>query len=79
MTHMAATPSSRSSKATNARRATSKQRRHQHVLDVSVRTSYAARQRQSKMFGVLAKLLLVVVVGVGLYFGIRRGVARGCC
>ena len=65
----------RTFKAANARRATAKQRRHQHVLDVSVRTTHAARQRNSKVLGVMVKLLLALATGTALYFGVRRGVA----
>ena len=72
---MAASPDPRRSKAANARRTTAKQRRHQHVLDVSVRTTHAARQRRSRLFGVVSKLLLIVGVGAGLYFGVRKGIA----
>ena len=72
---MAASPSPRGSKVANARRTTAKQRRHQHVLDVSVRTTYAAHQRKRQVLRWTAKLLLIVGVGAGIFFGIRQGVA----
>ena len=72
---MAASPNPRNSKATNARRTTAKQRRHQHVLDVSVRTTQVVRQRQHKFLSLTAKLLLALGISACLYFGIRRGIA----
>lgn len=72
---MAASPTIRSSKAVNVRRATTKQKRQQHVLDVSVRTSQVSRLRQRMLFRVFAKFLLVFVVVAALYFGARKGIA----
>ena len=63
------------SRTKNGRRTTAKQRRHQHVLDVTVRTAQAARQRQHKLLGWTVKLLLCFGVCAGLYFGIRKGIA----
>ena len=72
---MAASPNPRNPKATNARCTTARQRRHQHVLEVSVRTTQAVRQRQRKFFGLTIKLLLISVIAACLYVGVRRGIA----
>lgn len=72
---MPASPSPANPRVKNARRTTAKQRRHQHVLDVSVRTSHAARQRQHRFLAWSAKILLAVCVCAGAYFGVRKGVA----
>ena len=42
---------------------------------VTVRTTQASRQRKDWLFGLCAKLLLVVCVGTGLYLGIKKGAA----
>jgi cell division septal protein FtsQ len=72
---MAAKPRAQKSRANNARRTTSKQRRGQHVLDVAVRSQQAVRQRQAAMFGAVCKILLLVALAVGIYFGVSRAVA----
>ena len=72
---MPASPSPGRPRNKNARRTTVKQRRHQHVLDVSVRNAQAARQRNHRLLGWTVKLLLVVGVCAGLYYGVRKGIA----
>ena len=64
-----------SSKTSNARRTTPRQRRQQHMLDVSVRTSQASQQRKQWFLGFSAKVLLAACLGVALYFGVKKGVA----
>ena len=71
---MPASPSPANSSVKNARRTTAKQRRHQHVLEVTVRTTSAARQRQHRLLGWTVKALLVVCVCAGTYFGVRKGI-----
>ena len=72
---MPAAPRSTDTKSSNARRATPRQRRQQHMLDVSVRTSRASRQRQRRFFGLTAKILLAACLGTAVYFGARKGIA----
>ena len=72
---MAAVPSSRKVKPSNARRTTAKQRRYQHLLDVSVRSDQAVRQRKRRMVSLVSKVLLAVGLVVGIYFGATKAVA----
>ena len=59
----------------NARRTSSAQRRYQHVLDVSVRSSHFGKQRQRWLLGWMTKFLIVAALGTGLYFGVRKAVS----
>ncbi len=63
------------SRQKNARRTNRTQRRYQHVLDVSVRSSLAGRQRQRRVIGWLAKGLIVAGLGTALYFGASKAVS----
>lgn len=60
----------------NTRIATPRQRQQRHLLDVRVRTREVSRQRRARLFYWLSALLLVAVVGGGIYFGATRGIAR---
>ena len=63
-------------KVSNSRRTSARQRGRQHVLEgVTVRTKEAAQQRKAWFFGLSTKLLLAACLGVGLYLGIKKGVA----
>lgn len=66
---MAAKPRARSTRASNARRTGRKQKRGQHVLDVTVRAQQAVRQRRQRVTGLVSKLLLLVALAGGLYYG----------
>jgi cell division protein FtsQ len=72
---MPAKPRAQKPRANNARRTSSKQRRGQHVLDVAVRSQQAVRQRKQAMFGAICKVLLLVALAVGVYYGVTRAVA----
>ena len=63
------------SRQKNARRTNRTQRRYQHVLDVSVRSSLAGRQRQRRVLGWLAKGLIVAGLGTALYFGASKAIS----
>lgn len=63
------------SRKKNARRTNSAQRRYQHVLDVSVRASLAGRQRQRRIVGWLAKILIVAGLGTSLYFAASKAIS----
>ena len=63
-------------KPSNARRATPRQRRQQHLLEgVTVRTNEVARQRNRWFIGFTTKVLLAACLGAGMYFGVKKGVA----
>lgn len=63
-------------KATNARRATVKQRRQQHTLEgVTVRSKEVFQRRMRWCSGLFAKILLAICLGIGLYVGIKKGAA----
>ncbi len=71
---MAANPRARNSRANNARRTSVKERRGQHVLDVAVRTQQAVRQRKQQTFVFVSKILLLVGLAGGLYYGVAKAV-----
>lgn len=72
---MAAKPRAKTTRATNSRRTSPRQRRDQQVLNVTVRAQQAVRQRQQQMFGVVSKALLMVGLATGIFFGARWAVA----
>jgi cell division protein FtsQ len=72
---MAANPRARKPRANNARRTSLEQRRRQHVLDVAVRSQQAVRQRQQRMFVLVSKILLLLGLAAGVYYGVTRAVA----
>ncbi len=72
---MAAEPSSRKPKSSNARRTSNKQRRYQHLLDVNVRSDEAVRQRKRRLFSIVSKVLLGLGLITGIYFGATKAVA----
>ena len=72
---MSAVPSSRKPRSTNARRTTAKERRYQHLLDVSVRSDQAVRQRKRRLFSLLSKVLLALGLLAGAYFGATKAMA----
>ena len=70
-----ASSSYRTGRSSNVRRTTDKQRRQQHVLDVSVRTAQASRLRQLKLYRFVVRSLCLTGLVAGLYFGGRKAVA----
>ncbi len=72
---MAFASSSSGSRKKNARRTSSAQRRYQHVLDVSVRSSHFGKQRQRWLLGWMTKFLIVAALGTGLYFSVRKTIS----
>ena len=68
---MAAKPRAKTTRATNSRRTSPRQRQDQQVLNVTVRAQQAVRQRQQQMFGVVSKALLMVGLATGFFFGVR--------
>ena len=57
----------------NQRVSNTKQRRQQHLLDVKVRSHKATQHRNHRVLVVASKVLLVVALCAGLYYGIQYG------
>src|SRR6478609_1168009 len=60
----------------NRRVSTSRQRRQQHLLDVKVRARRVSHHRNRRFLLVVSKIVLVIAVGAGLYYGVRTGLSR---
>ncbi|MEP6685137.1 MAG: FtsQ-type POTRA domain-containing protein [Verrucomicrobiota bacterium] len=60
----------------NQRVSNSRQRRQQHLLDVKVRSSTVARQRNRRLLVFVSKIVLVLVIVIGLVLGVREGARR---
>ena len=60
----------------NRRVSTSRQRRQQHLLDVKVRARRVSHHRNRRFLLVVSKIVLVIAVGAGLYYGVRLGLSR---
>ena len=53
-----------------------RQRRQQHLLDVKVRSRSATQQRNHRILVFASRLVLVLVIMIGTYLGIREGARR---
>ena len=60
----------------NRRGSTSRQRRQQHLLDVKVRARRVSHHRNRRILLVVSKIVLVIAVRAGLYYGVRAGLSR---
>ena len=60
----------------NQRLSTSRQRRQQHLLDVRMRSRRATHHRNRRILVFLSKVVLVVGVVAGIYFGAREALNR---
>ena len=60
----------------NRRGSTSRQRRQQHLLDVKVRARRVSHHRNRRILLVVSKIVLVIAVCAGLYYGVRAGLSR---
>ena len=60
----------------NRRVSTSRQRRQQHLLDVKVRARRVSHHRNRRFLLVVSKIVLVIAVCAGLYYGVRTGLSR---
>lgn len=59
------------------RRATShRERKKKHFLDVTMRSSAAARQRNARILAFLCTILLIAGVAGGAWYGVREGMRR---
>ncbi len=69
---MAAAPQPRNPKSSNVRKTPANRRRGQHLLDVSVRSDQAARQRKRRLLSLFSKFLLAFGLAAGIYFGVMK-------
>jgi len=60
----------------NHRVSTSRQRRQQHLLDVKVRARRASHHRNRRILLFVTKLVLMIGICAGLYYGVRLGLSR---
>jgi cell division septal protein FtsQ len=60
----------------NQRVSNTRQRRQQHLLDVRVRSHKATQHRNRRVLVVASKIVLALVLGAGLIFGVRFGAKR---
>ena len=63
-------------RARNERISNPRQRRQQHLLDVKVRSHKATQHRNRRIFVIVSKVLLFVLVCAGLFFGLRYAAQR---
>lgn len=61
---------------TNQRLSTSRQRRQQHLLDVRVRSQRATHHRNRRALVFVAKVVIVLVLGLGIILGVREALNR---
>jgi cell division protein FtsQ len=69
-------PSKNQPRTGNRRVSTSRQRRQQHLLDVKVRARRASHHRNRRILLVVSKIVLVIAICAGLYYGVRTGLSR---
>lgn len=62
--------------AGNRRLSTSRQRRQQHLLDVKVRARRASHHRSRRILVAISKVVLVLALVAGIYYGVRAGLDR---
>jgi cell division protein FtsQ len=73
---MRAKPNKNQPRTGNRRVSTSRQRRQQHLLDVKVRARRVSHHRNRRVLLVVSKIVLVIAVCAGLYYGVRTGLSR---
>jgi len=73
---MTAKPNKNQPRTGNRRVSTSRQRRQQHLLDVKVRAHRVSHHRNRRILLVVSKILLVIAVCGGLYYGVRTSLSR---
>jgi cell division protein FtsQ len=73
---MRAKPNKNQPRTGNRRVSTSRQRRQQHLLDVNVRARRVSHHRNRRLLLVVSKIVLVIAVCAGLYYGVRTGLSR---
>jgi cell division septal protein FtsQ len=60
----------------NERVSNTRQRRQQHLLDVRVRSHKASQHRNRRVLVLLSKIVLVLALVTGIFFGVRLGAKR---
>jgi cell division septal protein FtsQ len=60
----------------NRRLSTSRQRRQQHLLDVKVRARHASHHRSRRILVAISRVVLVLALVAGIYYGVRAGLDR---
>jgi cell division septal protein FtsQ len=73
---MRAKPNKNQPRVANRRLSTSRQRKQQHLLDVNVRARRASHHRNRRILVAVSKVVLVIAVCAGLYYGVRIGLSR---
>jgi cell division protein FtsQ len=73
---MRAKPNKNQPRTGNRRVSSSRQRRQQHLLDVKVRARRVSHHRNRRILLVVSKIVLVIAVCAGLYYGVRTGLSR---
>lgn len=73
---MRAKPNKNQPRTGNHRVSTSRQRRQQHLLDVKVRARRVSHHRNRRILLVVSKIVLLIAVCAGLYYGVRTGLSR---
>ena len=63
-------------RARNERVSNPRQRRQQHLLDVRVRSHKATQHRNRRVLVIVSKIVLVLGICAGLYFGVQFGAKR---
>jgi len=62
--------------ARNRRASTARKRKHQHLLDVKVRSRKAAQQRNRRIFTVVSTIVLLGVLVGGATYGVREALTK---
>ena len=73
---MKATIRNNQPRVSNCRVSTSRQRKQQHLLDVRVRARRASHHRNRRILIFVCKIVLLVAICVGAYYGVRTGLNR---
>jgi cell division septal protein FtsQ len=60
----------------NRRGSTSRHRKQQHLLDVKVRARRASHYRNRRILLFVSRIVLVIAVAAGLYYGTRLALSR---
>ncbi len=73
---MRAKPKKNQPRNGNRRVSNPRQRRQQHLLDVKVRARRASHHRNRRVLVALSKVVLVIALVAGCYYGVRAGLRR---
>ena len=73
---MRSAPKKNQHRAGNRRLSTSRQRKQQHLLDVKVRARRASHHRNRRLLLITSKIVLIIALCAGAYYGVRAGLSR---